>query len=198
MTSSDISQTQQGKVQGGGTLLRGEHQRGHALIHQGLHVLNGGAEGGGAVRHVQRQDAALLPGGVKDLTAQQALDGVPGFGGFCLVSGDQHDVALNGVTLRCAVAAVGGIGLAHGNVAAVQRDLALKHHAFVLRGQVACNNGVIGGSRSGRLLGKCADAHGDGKGQHQGCGNGLTAQHCIQNLHKKYTSCTMDEKPPVL
>ena len=31
-----------------------------------------------------------------------------------------------------------------------------------------------------------------------GCGNGLTAQHCIQNLHKKYTSCTMDEKPPVL
>lgn len=49
-----------------------------------------------------------------------------------------------------------------------------------------------------RLLGKCADAHGDGKGQHQGCGNGLTAQHYIQNLHKKYTSCTMDEKPPVL
>ena len=55
-----------------------------------------------------------------------------------------------------------------------------------------------GGSGSGRLLGKCADAHGDGKGQHQGCGNGLTAQHCIQNLHKKYTSCTMGEKPPVL
>ena len=23
-------------------------------------------------------------------------------------------------------------------------------------------------------------------------------RHCIQNLHKKYTSCTMDEKPPVL
>ena len=44
-------------------------------------------EGGGAVRHVQRQDTALLPGGVKDLTAQQALDGVPGFGGLCLVSG---------------------------------------------------------------------------------------------------------------
>ena len=55
-----------------------------------------------------------------------------------------------------------------------------------------------GGSRSGRLFGKCADTHGDGKGQHQGCGNGLTAQHGIQNLHKKYTSCTMDEKPPVL
>ena len=126
---------QQGKVQGGGTLLGGEHQRGHALIHQGLHILNGGAEGGGAVRHVQRQDPALLPGGVKDLTAQQALDGVPGFGGLCLVSGDQHDVALDGVTLRCAVAAVGGVGLAHGNVAAVQRDLTLKHHAFVLRGR---------------------------------------------------------------
>ena len=57
---------------------------------------------------------------------------------------------------------------------------------------------VIGGSGSGRLFGKCADTHGDGKGQHQGCGNGLTAQHGIQNLHKKYTSCTMDEKPPVL
>ena len=105
---------------------------------------------------------------------------------FCLVSGDQHDVALDGVTLRCAVAAVGGVGLTHGNVAAVQRDLALKHHAFVLRGQVACNNGVIGGSRSGRLLGKCADAHGDGKGQHQGCGNGLTASMVFRIFIKIY------------
>ena len=70
---------QQSQVQGGGSLAGLEHQSAYALIHQGLHVEDGGAEGGVVIGGVQRQHAAFLTGGVEHLLAQQALDGIAGF-----------------------------------------------------------------------------------------------------------------------
>ena len=44
---------QQSQVQGGGSLVGLEHQSAYALIHQGLHIEDGGAEGGVVIGDVQ-------------------------------------------------------------------------------------------------------------------------------------------------
>ena len=178
-----LSLAQQREVQGGGVLLGHQHQRFHAVGLQSLHILDGGAEGGHLGGDVQRQHAVLLAGGVQQLFAQQTLDGVAclGLGGVGqLVAGNQHDVALNGVALRGTVAAVAGIFFAHGNITAVQCNVALHH--LLLRGQIALHAGRI------HLGGKSAHAqHSSGTHRHSSTAQG-TDKLFVQQLHRKNTS----------
>ena len=176
-----LSLAQQREVQGGGVLLGHQHQRFHTVGLQGLHILDGGAEGSHLGGHIQRQHAVLLAGGVQQLLAQQTFDGVARLG-LCgagqLIAGDQHNVALNGVALRGTVAAVAGVFFAHGNVTAVQCDVALHH--LLLRGQIALHTGRI------HLGGKGTHAqHGSGAHRHSGTAQG-TDKLFVQHLHRKY------------
>ena len=83
-----------------------------------------------------------------------------------------------GLPPRGAGAAVAGIFFAHGNVTAVQCDVALHH--LLLRGQIALHTGRI------HLGGKGAHAqHGSGTHRHSGTAQG-TDKLFVQHLHRKY------------
>ena len=174
---------QQSQVQGGGSLAGLEHQSAYALIHQGLHVEDGGAEGGVIIGGVQRQHAAFLTGGVEHLLAQQTLDGVAGFAlfhrrvrGQGSLVGDHHHVALNGVLHWGSVAAVVGVYLPHRNVR-VESDVALNHDLGRLRGQITGNGRVLG------VGGKGTHAHGGGHGQQRGSSGSAAGSVLVQQSH---------------
>ena len=171
-----LALAQEGQVQGGGGLAGLEHQRAHTLIQQGLHIEDGGPEGGVVIRSVQRQHLALLTSGIKHLLAQQTLDGIAGLVLFLRCIGDHHDVALNGILHRGGVAAVVGVYLPHRNVR-VEGNVALRHDALGLRGQIARDDRVIGS--------ESAYAHCSGHGQQSGRSSGTACSVLVQS-HMSY------------
>ena len=83
-----------------------------------------------------------------------------------------------GVSQQVVAAAIAGVFFAHGNVTAVQCDVALHH--LLLRGQIALHAGRI------HLGGKCTHAqHGGGTHRHSGTAQG-TDKLFVQHLHRKY------------